>query len=424
MLAREARPALGARALLAGLVALALPLTPPPRAQAQPITVVVPTADRQDLVRMDGGERRALQAQRMLALGSSLPSHLRRGGALEVLTGTEALRRARRLLVRAVTLANDHHRATLEACHREVEEHLARNRRRRAVELADDCLRALDATLPSLLRDEEQASRVLSLCLARVEATIGPSGRAAADFVRAEVLRCRRLVPGLDPGGALRSSEMRQAWREAHEALAREEVSTMRVEADRDGCRVHVQGRPVGLTPLRLTRLFPGQYLVQVECDDREAQAARVVELGRQEVVIRADGLEHVFRADATLAADVPLAWGRFALIYDEDADEQAGRLHHGVSLARALGAEELWLVGAPVSAHPDVLRIDRVRVADRRVLAAVRLSAPWSAPTLPVAALARARAALRAGRCVDLTGGRERPLDPDPAWSLRCGGS
>ena len=146
----------------------------------------------------------------------------------------------------------------------------------------------LSEHIESLARSEEGATEALDQCLTVVRAF-----QRRRRKMRAAVTRCRQLFPNAIVTGFTHPPEIRRAFART--------IDTPRVpvtvRGEREGCRVRLNGRPVGETPAVL-ELPAGSHRVQVECDD---QVGRV-----HHVSVNEDPVDYTARAPISSARETP----------------------------------------------------------------------------------------------------------------------
>lgn len=255
----------------------------------------------------------------------------------------------------------------------------------------------------ALNREAELQRQVLDTCLFMVRAFLETRAVANAE---AQARECRRLVPR----GAIsrrHTPEVRELLRRVDRHLMDEEPGFLRVDADRTGCVVRLNGIEFGRTPFEMHDLARGEYRVQVECDERRGRVHRV----QLEAV--GTHLEVDTRFDSALRT-APVVHLRYA----ESALESSSRLVDAVTVGRAVQAREVWVLTpifrSPEATAPVFLRVDRVFVGSvPDVVATVLLPAP-SAEGLPFdeAVVETARAAFVRQRSVDLRAGSAVAFD------------
>lgn len=211
-----------------------------------------------------------------------------------------------------------------------------------------------------LNREESRARQVLDTCLFEVR------GLVEQEDPRAETraLECRRLVPRIAPSPYIHTPEVVDLMERIEQRLAAAAPGSLRLESTPTGCRVRLNGIPLGETPFVSEDLATGEYRAQIECGE-EGAASR----GRVHRIRLAEGSSTVridARFDAVVRTDTALR-----LAYATDAEADAQRLADAVRAASTIGAAEVWLLAVE---EGDVIRLDRVEVASSSVLASVRV--------------------------------------------------
>jgi hypothetical protein len=257
-----------------------------------------------------------------------------------------------------------------------------------------------DKVLESLNREAIAAQQLLDACLYLVRAHLQDRNRDAA---REQALECRRLVPDVEPDGTMHPPDVIGVLAEAAAALRQREPGSLRVESQPQGCAVFLNGRHLGTAPLELPQLSPGEYRVQAECEEGRAGRVHRVTVASSRLVMRIDT-----RLDAAVQTSLDLS-----LRY-EGAEPQRQRAYgDALEVTRALGVAEVMLVLPVADAHgatTDVVQVDRIRVRDGALLAAVRLRID-AAGAVESAALAAAVASLRNGLQLDHTVAEAAPI-------------
>jgi hypothetical protein len=172
-------------------------------------------------------------------------------------------------------------------------------------------------------------------------------------------------------------------------------TASLRVRSSPAGCPLFINGRRLGVTPFVLRQLPPGEYRVQAECDPAAPARVHRVVLAAEPTTVRVHA-----RFDAAVRTE-----GALRLAYADAAAADAHRFADALRVARATRASTV-LVLTP--GEGGALRLDRIDVAEQRVVA----SALVEGDALQRRA-ARAVALLWKGRSADLTGARPEPMDP-----------
>src|ERR1700712_5725059 len=153
--------------------------------------------------------------------------------------------------------------------------------------------------------------------------------------------------------------------------------------APESNCSVYLNGRHLGTTPFQLDRAAAGDYRVQVECS-RTVGRVHVVQLGDQPVSLRVDT-----QLDRAVASDP-----RLLLHYTNRAQARELGVSHAVQLGQEVQADDVLLL----QVHDDQVEVQRVQVAQQKLVARVRV--PWTSPHgFARPALEAAIAALAEGR-------------------------
>lgn len=249
-----------------------------------------------------------------------------------------------------------------------------------------------------LNREESRARQVLDTCLYDVRGLVETEDPRA----EARALECRRLVPRIAPSPYQHTPEVVELMTRIDRRLAAAPPGSLRLESTPTGCRVRLNGIPLGETPFISEDLATGEYRAQVECgaeDDASAQRGRIhrIRLSEGASTVRID-----VRFDSVVRTDTALR-----LVYASQADADAHRRQDAIQAATTIGASEVWLLSldgdASDPAGADVVRIDRVNVSTSSVLASVR--------THTSSGLAGAIAAVSRGASEDRTGAEPVPM-------------
>ncbi len=293
--------------------------------------------------------------------------------------------------------------------------HLAQTDYARARDALLEAQALSERAAEALNREAELQRHVLDTCLFMVRAFLETR---AIESAEAQARECRRLVPR----GAisrLHTPEVRELMRRVDHQLMEEEPGFLRVDADRAGCVVRLNGIDFGRTPFEMHDLARGEYRVQVECDEHVRGRVHRVQLEANGTRIAVDT-----RFDAAIRTEPVLH-----LRYADAASEATARAADAVSVARAAGAREAWVV-TPIyddleAPAPAYLRVDRFRVGRVVELGATALlpapaegERPFHEPVAHAA-----REALASGRSVDLRSGTALVLDEAPAYPTGIGG-
>ncbi len=155
----------------------------------------------------------------------------------------------------------------------------------RVIHEAEALTREAEPAALTLHRDAQASADLANICGYWVRAALeGAGGEATArDVARG----CLRLVPGWEPSEQRHPPQVRQLVVAVREQLG----AAIVVRGSRDdapGCRVRVNGRAIGETPLARVHVPSGAYAVQLECGETPGRVRRVeVESGAAEVVVR-----------------------------------------------------------------------------------------------------------------------------------------
>lgn len=378
--------------LALALTFLALLMPRAALAQRQRTIAVVPVTTAADT----GPPERAEQ------VAQSLRNALRSHGA-SILSAEEMKDRFERRHSTEPTATETGVYEELSACAHDLLIAVSDARYRQAQEAGVRCRELAEASLESLNRRVQSAREVLDACLYVVRATVDADSRqdpsdAALARARAEMLRCRAMVPDLPPTERRHTDLIRDLLREVDADLAQLDNS-LEVDSTQQGCRVYVNGRRLGSTPLHRTGLPQGSYRVQVECGDAP---------GRVHVVNMGDGPLRLL-IDERFDAAVSTRRGLSLRYPSTDALER----HRGadaLTIAETVGASQVWLV----SPGPrQTWRIDRLGRDECSADASALVSLDEAGSDLRFQAAGVAVERLLAERSADLSAPREASMEP-----------
>jgi len=197
----------------------------------------------------------------------------------------------------------------------------------RSIEILEGLLQDLENDA-DFTRDKQALHELARLRVAtRLLALAGPDEDGSAKTergarARAHMLAAARVNPTLTLSEQEHSPRMRRLLAGAHDELKRAGLGGLHVDSTPAGATVIMEGRPVGLTPLRLLEQIPrGVYRVWLERDGARSVTRRI-EIGERPAQLEVDlGFEGALWRDGpgllTRGGDVLLA----------DAVVQAGRL-------------------------------------------------------------------------------------------------
>ncbi len=312
-----------------------------------------------------------------------------------------------------------HSSAPAEVSNDDVDRWIAQSRNAVRHLAQTDYARARDALLEAqslseraaevLNREAELQRQVLDTCLFMVRAFLETRAVANAE---AQARECRRLVPR-GPISRRHTPEVRELLRRVDRHLMEEEPGFLRVDADRAGCVVRLNGIDFGRTPFEMHDLARGEYRIQVECDENVRGRVHRVQLEAVGTHLHVDT-----RFDSIVRTE-PL----IHLRYPDVAAESSSRLADAVTIGRAVQAREVWIL-TPVfdtseAALPAFFRADRVFVGNEPEVVATVLLPPPNAEGRPFhePIVQAAQAAFEAERAIDLRSGSAVVLsDSSPA--------
>jgi hypothetical protein len=243
---------------------------------------------------------------------------------------------------------------------REAGEHVAFGRTAAAQRSVREVISRAEAALETLNRETAVARYVLDACLALVRSSLQKNDREAA---LAQAMSCRRLVPDLSPSASAHPAQVVGVVAEADNLLRRMRIGRLSVRSSPgENCSVYLNGRHLGTTPFELERASPGEYRVQVECE-QTPERVHVVRLGDEPADLRVDS-----QFDRAIHTDP-----RLTLRYVRD-DDRTRAVEHAVELGRVVAAEDVVLVEQVTG----LLVLTRVRVSTSRQVARTHTS--WTA--------------------------------------------
>jgi hypothetical protein len=205
---------------------------------------------------------------------------------------------------------------------------------RAAQDISEEAIEALN-------REASRARKVLDTCLYLVR-SLWETGQT--DRAEEQARACRQLVPSIEPTLGLHTPDVRGVLHRVDEARRQEAAVRLEVESPRSGCLVRINGLHLGETPFSIGELLPGEYRVQVECEENRPGRVHRVNLERDETVY----IDPTLDAALELKPEVHLAY-----VSDEVMAGHAD--NHGRWLARMLGVQTVLLVEAE-----RVVRVDR----------------------------------------------------------------
>lgn len=290
----------------------------------------------------------------------------------------------------------------LERCAAKAEQHIAHANYKKARSTADQCLVPVLLKPEAYQRDAVIAETVFNVCMFRTRDSLESHQMGQA---KGAALECRRLVPDMKLSLTMHPPEVQDVMAAVDRTLLKEGAS-LRVSSVPDGCAVFVNGRALGFAPFKKTNFAPGLYDVQVDCRAGELSRVYTVSLSNTPTRLHIDvGFEEALQTQPTLG-----------LMYLTPRDHAMHRLSHALRLARALNAPEVFLL-TPIGAQQ--VRIDRLVVAKKTVLASVRLSWNGVQAGFESEVLDQALNALLLGRSLDFT---VLPPHAMPPWRAHAG--
>ena len=212
-----------------------------------------------------------------------------------------------------------------------------------------------------LNREETRARQVLDTCLFDVRGLLETNDPRAPE----RALECRRLVPRIAPSPFIHTPEVVELMARIDRHLAEAPPGSLRLESVPTGCRVRLNGIPLGETPFVSEDIATGEYRAQIECgEEGTRQRGRVhrIRLTEGTSTVRID-----VRFDTSVRTDTALR-----LVYATAAEADSHRLADAVMAASIVGAAEVWLVSLDAS-DAEIVQIDRVSVSSSTALGSVR---------------------------------------------------
>jgi len=195
--------------------------------------------------------------------------------------------------------------------------------------------------IEALNREAGRARKVLDTCLYLVR-SLWETGQT--ERAEEQARACRQLVPSIEPTLGLHTPDVRGVLQRVDAARRKEAAVRLQVESPTSGCLVRLNGLHLGETQFSMGELVPGEYRVQVECEENRPGRVHHVNLERDETVY----------IDPTLDAALGLEpEAHLAYVSDEVMARHTD--DHGRWLARMLGVQTVLLV------EPErVVRVDR----------------------------------------------------------------
>ena len=136
--------------------------------------------------------------------------------------------------------------------------------------------------IEALNREASRARKVLDTCLYLVR-SLWETGQT--ERAEEQARACRQLVPSIEPTLGLHTPDVRGVLQRVDEARRKEAAVRLKVESPRSGCLVRLNGLHLGETPFSMGELVPGEYRVQVECEENRPGRVHRVNLERDETV-------------------------------------------------------------------------------------------------------------------------------------------
>ncbi|MEM7135812.1 MAG: PEGA domain-containing protein [Myxococcota bacterium] len=264
---------------------------------------------------------------------------------------------------------------------------LAEGRYEKALEELDAAQAMSRNAIEEYNRDAERARRVFDTCLYMVRAVVATEGKSRA---RALARECRRLVPRAEPSPLMHPPAVTTLLAEIDDLRAKQS-GELRVDSTPPGCAARLNGVLLGETPVSIDGVFPGEYLVQVECDRNERGRVHRVNLGAGRFEREVD-----LRFDEAIGSQPGLS-----LTYATHESE-AERTSDARRIARALGATSVVLLSLPDTDTLELERIDVEAPAKNPRTGLARI--PFSERGRSQSSFAEAARALVGERCVDFT--------------------
>jgi len=290
----------------------------------------------------------------------------------------------------------------LRAAVTSLEEHAAL-RQREAARTEVDRIRALSEGLSADLAEQnEVAEGLFAACIAEAWLHIQLREREEA---RQLLAQCRELHPDLTVNPLTVAPPVAEMLRSIDDELARRPTYALTCAGVPSGCELRLDGRRRAVAPAPIEGIVPGVHRVEFVCEGMPRRRVHRVVLGAEDRTLRFDP-----RFDAALVtrsgveADVRL----------EHPTEDAARRHRVEDALTVAGLLEVATI-VLASEEPRGLRLDRLDVAARRVIASVIVD-PGA---LGGSTLLRAASALLDGESVDLSGAEARAIAPWPEGIL-----
>ena len=145
----------------------------------------------------------------------------------------------------------------------------------------------------------------------------------------------RSIPPGQDLSMIKYAPELVTFFKKVRLQLKRQDRAALRVTTDPAGCLVFLNGRYVGISPVRVADLYPGRYRVYIQRPRRPGRVHEVVMNGADRRLSVNFGLDSVLRTKKHVAFE-----------FASQAELARREVKYATSVARAVGASQAILVG------------------------------------------------------------------------------
>ena len=180
-----------------------------------------------------------------------------------------------------------------------------------------------------------------------------------------------RSFPDRDLSLVKYAPELVQFYKKVRLQLRRQDRATLRVTTEPAGCLVFINGRYAGLSPARVADLYAGRYSVYVQSARERGRVHQVIMDGSERQLSINFGLDSVLRSG-----------GHLALHFSDAQQMNQKEVRYAASVARAVGASRVILVGVRTLDSGRVLRGTLVSTDGTRVVRSGSISLEPAAPS------------------------------------------
>lgn len=314
-------------------------------------------------------------------------------------------KRFREQLSTAPRPITDEDRKRLDDCAEAMLLEAAFGRFTRAKNAFQRCRAFIEPRLVSLNREDALAKKVFDTCLfmVRTYTELRSNRRMRMEQARALVMQCRSMVPDITPDIRLHPPPTVSLLA----SVERDVKAVANVLEVRDsqgrGCATYINGRRLGTTPFTWTGLAPGQYRVQVECND---------EPGRIHLASVGDGPARI-TVDEAFDRILHSTAQTVQLRYNTQLEHDENRIADARAIGRALRVGDVWLVTGVGGGQYRIDRILTDAAEETPCQARASVLVAWNRAhnTLRHQAGVAAADRLRRGLSVNLARARESPF-------------